>query len=116
MLAELRVEAAGLSARRSLATPASAANDAVADAVAAILSSIGNHSLRAPAAELPLPPVPAPPPPTPPPPPADQDAGPPGTDADGGAAPPPPAADGCTKDTDCKGDRVCESGRCVSPK
>lgn len=116
MLAELRVEAAGLSARRSLATPASAVNDAVAGAVAAILSSIGNHSLRAPAAELPLPPAPAPPPPTPPPSPADQDAGPPGTDIDGGAAPSLPVVEGCTKDTDCKGDRVCESGRCVSPK
>jgi hypothetical protein len=22
---------------------------------------------------------------------------------------------GCTKDTDCKGDRICESGRCVKP-
>jgi hypothetical protein len=22
---------------------------------------------------------------------------------------------GCTKDTDCKGDRICESGRCVTP-
>lgn len=22
---------------------------------------------------------------------------------------------GCTKDTDCKGDRVCESGKCVNP-
>lgn len=25
------------------------------------------------------------------------------------------AAGGCTKDTDCKGDRVCEDGRCVNP-
>lgn len=24
-------------------------------------------------------------------------------------------SDACTKDTDCKGDRVCEQGRCVSP-
>lgn len=24
-------------------------------------------------------------------------------------------AGGCTKDTDCKGDRICESGRCVKP-
>ncbi|MCS6914079.1 MAG: hypothetical protein NZ890_12670 [Myxococcota bacterium] len=23
---------------------------------------------------------------------------------------------GCTKDTDCKGDRICEQGRCVSPR
>ncbi|MBI4768555.1 MAG: DUF4156 domain-containing protein [Deltaproteobacteria bacterium] len=22
---------------------------------------------------------------------------------------------GCTKDTDCKGDRICESGKCVNP-
>ncbi|MBK9000363.1 MAG: hypothetical protein IPM35_31980 [Myxococcales bacterium] len=117
LLADLRVEAAGLSARRSLATPASAVNEAVADAVAAIVASIGNDSLRAPAAELPVPPAPpAPPPPAPPPPPVAEDAGAPGTDADGGAAPPAPAADGCSKDTDCKGDRVCESGRCVSPK
>jgi hypothetical protein len=33
---------------------------------------------------------------------------------------PPPAipgrvSGGCEKDTDCKGDRVCESGRCVQP-
>jgi len=25
------------------------------------------------------------------------------------------AASGCTKDIECKGDRVCDSGRCVSP-
>jgi hypothetical protein len=25
------------------------------------------------------------------------------------------AGGGCTKDTDCKGDRVCEAGKCVSP-
>lgn len=33
-------------------------------------------------------------------------------------APPPPsepATAGCTKDTDCKGDRICEAGRCVAP-
>jgi hypothetical protein len=29
--------------------------------------------------------------------------------------PAPQAAAGCGKDTDCKGDRVCESGRCVAP-
>ena len=27
----------------------------------------------------------------------------------------PPADAGCTKDTDCKGDRVCDRGACVSP-
>lgn len=26
-----------------------------------------------------------------------------------------PEALGCSKDTDCKGDRICEAGRCVSP-
>ncbi len=26
-----------------------------------------------------------------------------------------PATAGCAKDTDCKGDRVCDRGRCVSP-
>jgi hypothetical protein len=26
-----------------------------------------------------------------------------------------PASAGCTKDVECKGDRVCEGGRCVSP-
>ncbi len=36
------------------------------------------------------------------------------------ATPPPkplrvPSAVACTKDTDCKGDRVCEDGACVSP-
>ncbi|MFT7622070.1 MAG: hypothetical protein ACI9WU_001237 [Myxococcota bacterium] len=32
--------------------------------------------------------------------------------------PPPaaPAPSGCTKDTDCKGDRICDAGKCVSPK
>jgi hypothetical protein len=35
------------------------------------------------------------------------------------AAPPPepapaPVAGGCQKDTDCKGDRVCDNGRCVN--
>ncbi len=25
------------------------------------------------------------------------------------------AASGCTKDTDCKGDRICASGACVNP-
>jgi len=27
----------------------------------------------------------------------------------------PPAPDGCVYDTQCKGDRICEEGRCVSP-
>lgn len=27
-----------------------------------------------------------------------------------------PTAYGCTKDTDCKGDRICENGKCVSPE
>lgn len=41
---------------------------------------------------------------------------PPGDAAPGMAPPPPPTpAVGCSKDTDCKGDRVCEAGRCVSP-
>jgi hypothetical protein len=35
-----------------------------------------------------------------------------GAGADGAAR----EAGGCTKDTDCKGDRVCESGRCVEPR
>lgn len=26
-----------------------------------------------------------------------------------------PTAAGCTKDTECKGNRVCDAGRCVSP-
>jgi hypothetical protein len=40
---------------------------------------------------------------------------------DGGPKQTPPAETpasgqgGCMKDTDCKGDRVCESGRCVKP-
>ena len=29
--------------------------------------------------------------------------------------PPAPSGDGCTKDTDCKGDRICESRTCVEP-
>lgn len=29
------------------------------------------------------------------------------------SSPPPPS--GCTKDTDCKGDRICEQGMCVAP-
>jgi hypothetical protein len=28
---------------------------------------------------------------------------------------PAPVQGGCVKDTDCKGDRVCESGKCVNP-
>ena len=32
-----------------------------------------------------------------------------------GAALPPPAASGCSKDTDCKGDRVCVKGECADP-
>ena len=28
---------------------------------------------------------------------------------------PAPGPGGCLKDTDCKGDRICESGRCVKP-
>ena len=41
--------------------------------------------------------------------------------AQGYAAPEPqPSADataaGCAKDTDCKGDRVCDRGACVAPK
>jgi hypothetical protein len=32
-----------------------------------------------------------------------------------GCEQPQQAAAGCGKDTDCKGDRLCESGRCVSP-
>lgn len=30
-------------------------------------------------------------------------------------AQPSASATGCTKDTDCKGDRICLSGQCVSP-
>lgn len=32
-----------------------------------------------------------------------------------GTSPPPPVEGGCTKDVDCKGNRVCEQGVCVSP-
>jgi hypothetical protein len=32
-----------------------------------------------------------------------------------GAAP-TPVAQGCTKDVDCKGERICDLGRCVSPR
>ncbi len=31
------------------------------------------------------------------------------------AAPAEPATDGCQYDTQCKGDRICEAGQCVSP-
>ena len=31
------------------------------------------------------------------------------------AAPGAPAASACTKDTDCKGDRICTRGACVDP-
>jgi Tol biopolymer transport system component len=35
----------------------------------------------------------------------------------GEPAPESPAPEGgCTKDMDCKGDRICEKGKCVSPK
>ncbi len=36
------------------------------------------------------------------------------TPQDTTAAPTPAAA--CAKDTDCKGDRICEKGTCVSPE
>jgi hypothetical protein len=29
--------------------------------------------------------------------------------------PPPPTIPGCTKDTDCKGDRICVDAACMSP-
>jgi len=32
-----------------------------------------------------------------------------------GAPPPPPSLPGCTKDTDCKGDRICVHGGCAAP-
>lgn len=51
------------------------------------------------------PPTPADPPPTPPTePPAPVDP-----------PPTPPAPAGCQKDTDCKGERICENGECVTP-
>jgi hypothetical protein len=31
-------------------------------------------------------------------------------------APPAAGGGGCTKDTDCKGDRVCDRGQCVTPR
>ncbi len=37
-------------------------------------------------------------------------------DTTGGVGNSNPTAAGCTKDTDCKGERVCEQGRCVSPR
>jgi hypothetical protein len=33
----------------------------------------------------------------------------------GTAASAPASSAGCSKDTDCKGDRICESGKCVDP-
>src|SRR5262249_25707279 len=32
-----------------------------------------------------------------------------------GGTPAPVVSAGCTKDTDCKGDRICERGTCVAP-
>jgi Tol biopolymer transport system component len=58
-------------------------------------------------------PTEAPPPPPPPPPPSSSAAAPPAPTHPGPAA--PPSGGGCTKDTDCKGDRVCDHGSCVSP-
>jgi TolB protein len=40
---------------------------------------------------------------------------PPAPEASTNSAPPGAPASGCTKDTDCKGDRICEKGNCVSP-
>ena len=37
------------------------------------------------------------------------------TSPSGATSPPAPAGPGCTKDTDCKGERICVSGTCVSP-
>jgi hypothetical protein len=37
--------------------------------------------------------------------------------ASSAASPPPPSTGaGCSKDTDCKGDRVCVQGQCADPK
>ena len=57
------------------------------------------------------PPEDAPPPAAAPPPPPE--AAPPPPEA---APPPPPPANGCGKDTDCKGDRICVNGSCVFPR
>jgi len=37
------------------------------------------------------------------------------TAAPSGPALPPAEAPGCTKDTDCKGSRICAKGECVDP-
>lgn len=39
----------------------------------------------------------------------------PGAPAQPSAASPPAPAPGCRNDTECKGDRICENGQCVSP-
>jgi len=36
--------------------------------------------------------------------------------APGSATAPEPSCSGCSYDTQCKGDRICENGACVAPK
>jgi hypothetical protein len=72
-------------------------------------------------ADAPAPPPPAPappvtaPPPTPGPTAVPGPAVPPSTAA-APVPPPPPVVAACIRDTDCKGDRVCERGNCVDPR
>jgi hypothetical protein len=132
---ELLVFGRGLRARRELVVPFDAVSRAAADSVSALLASFDVRGLPdlgllaepvPPVAPPPLPPVVAPPPPVAPPP----VAPPPSPDASPPPAPPPPSGepaptpapeetapnrDGCSKDTDCKGERICENGTCVNP-
>jgi hypothetical protein len=138
---QLMVFGRGLRARRELVVPFEAVSRAAAESVAALLTSFDVRGLSDQVAQPPerVAPGPAPPvvppptvPPPPPPPPVapppligpDAPAPPNGPDPYGetppSTAPPPteaspPDKDGCAKDTDCKGDRICENGKCVNP-
>ncbi|MBI3201962.1 MAG: hypothetical protein HYZ29_10495 [Myxococcales bacterium] len=111
----------GIVAERRMFAEADGLEASVRQALAELLATLDLGGLK----ESAVPPAPraypAPPPPSPPPPPPA-----PPTEAapDGGASPDagagpdagPPATGGCTKDVECKGDRICINGRCESPK
>ncbi len=111
----------GIVAERRLFAEADGLEAVVRQALAELLATLDVSGLKesaVPAAPRAYPaPTPPAPPPTPPAPPSE-------TTPDGGAVPDaggapdagPPAAGGCTKDVECKGDRICVSGRCESPK
>lgn len=136
---QLLFTARGVVAKRDEVVEPHEVESLVRTALQGLFASVSVRALRegAPAVDgtpppppPPRPPPPPPPPDTPPTDPPDGPAAPPngsapgdagaapgdaGTSASGSGAPEPPPG-GCVKDTDCKGDRICEAGKCVAPK